>query len=299
MDHRWSMRTQKIACEIAEKNRMQQTHRCHLAQPTSSFCPGKKQRRLQTHWSLLDTRGSSEWVKVPFFVEGIVTSWLQETKKRDVGKSLPMSEGARARFLRSPESILKMETQPSVANAAWPSLTQHGESKEQPSCLDTRHQDHTQWLHSLVLLAVDDWGSFPAWDFICEACPVYGNCWDFWRGWLGYGPGNEHKELLLETKMRHVKIIKWMSKLGPLLGLHSADKLTLDVSHLLASQLLTHSTSSPICRESHSPLLECSHLWSSTQQLFKELTETNQGQDMKAEPKCRGKQGREKCQPSP
>lgn len=72
-----------------------------------------------------------------------------------------------------------------------------------------------------------------------------------------------------------------MSKLGHLLGLCGADKLTLDVSHLSASQLLTHSTSSPICQESHSPLLECSHLWSRTQQLFKELTETNQGQDAK------------------
>lgn len=80
-----------------------------------------------------------------------------------------------------------------------------------------------------------------------------------------------------------------MSKLGPLLGLHSADKLTLDVSHLSASQLLTHSTSSPICQESHSPLLECSHLWSRTQQLFKELTETNQGQDAKMVAKVQGK----------
>lgn len=99
-----------------------------------------------------------------------------------------------------------------------------------------------------------------------------------------------------------MKIIKWMSKLGPLLGPRSADKLTLDVSHLSASQLLTHGTSSPICQESHSLLLECSHLWSRTQQLFKELTETNQGQDAKTQPKCRGKQGREgreKCQPSP
>lgn len=187
-------------------------------------------------------------------------------------------------------------------NPAWqmqhdPSLTQHGESKE-PSCLDTRHQNHTQPLRSLVLLAVDDWGSFPAWDFTYEACPVYSNCWDFWRGWLGYGLGNEHKELLLETKLRHMKT-KWMSKLGHLLGLHCADKLTLDVLHLSASQLLMHGTSSPVCQESHSPLLECSHLWSRTQQLFKELTETNQGQDAKTQPKRRGKQGREKCQPSP
>jgi len=111
--------------------------------------------------------------------------------------------------------------------------------------------------------------------------------------------GNEHKQLLLETKPKHVKVIKWTSKLGPPLGLHSADKLTLDVSHLSASQLLMHGTSSPTCQELQSPLLECSHLWSRTQQLFKELTETNQGQDAKTQPKCRRKQGREKWQPSP
>jgi len=64
----------EMTCETAEKNKMWQTHRCLLARPTSSFCPGKKQRRLQTNQTLLDTRGSSECIKVPFFAEGIGTS---------------------------------------------------------------------------------------------------------------------------------------------------------------------------------------------------------------------------------
>lgn len=75
-----------------------------------------------------------------------------------------------------------METQTRVVNAAWPALMQHGEGKEQPSCLDTRHRDHTQLLDSLMLYAVDDWGPFPAWDFMCGAHSLYGNCWDFQKG---------------------------------------------------------------------------------------------------------------------
>lgn len=59
-----------MAHEIAEK----QTHSCLLAEPKSGLFPGKTQRRSGIHWSLPNMRGSSEWVKVPVFAEGIDTS---------------------------------------------------------------------------------------------------------------------------------------------------------------------------------------------------------------------------------
>lgn len=55
----------------------------------------------------------------------------QPTARGRIGYGeVPANEwGSRGRFLRSPENILKMETQPSVANAAWPSLTALGKQR--------------------------------------------------------------------------------------------------------------------------------------------------------------------------
>lgn len=281
-----------MACETAEEKK-------EYSKPTDAFLHsqhpvfvlGKNQKKLQTHWNLLNTRASSEGVKVPFFVESTDAIWVQGRSERIVVKCLPITEGARGRFLRSTEKILKMGTQPSMANAAWPFLTQHGENKEYPSCLDTWHQDHTQQLCSLVLLGVDDWGSFPAWDFMCEAYSVYRNCWDFQRVWLKLKAGKWTQETVARNQGEAHEDNKMDVHTGTSSGAAQCWQADLDVSHLSASQLLTHGTSTPICQESHSLLLECSHLWSRTQQLFKELTETNQGQDAKTQPKCRGKQG--------